>query len=337
MLKAAIEKILSMSEPHVLEIGGETYADKKLDRIPHERTACPLEVHTLTAILDYITTGCDELEEDTDRKFIIHVADQEHVNLYHELNRDKARECLLECLDYITTGCDELEEDTDRKFIIHVADQEHVNLYHELNRDKARECLLECSVSPKTFPFGRWLGVEDFIIAMQAHFVPGSNVDELNRDKARECLLECSVSPKTFPFGRWLGVEDFIIAMQAHFVPGSNVDALVKLVGNIVDENSVTTADDGVSQKVTARSGISLVKQIEVPNPISLAPYRTFNEIPQPESTFVFRVRRGAAGVEAALFTADGNAWVNDAVLGIRDYLTAELPAEWQDEVIILA
>lgn len=243
MLKAAIEKILSMSEPHVLEIGGETYADKKLDRIPHERTACPLEVHTLTAILDYITTGCDELEEDTDRKFIIHVADQEHVNLYHELNRDKAR----------------------------------------------------------------------------------------------ECLLECSVSPKTFPFGRWLGVEDFIIAMQAHFVPGSNVDALVKLVGNIVDENSVTPADDGVSQKVTARSGISLVKQIEVPNPISLAPYRTFNEIEQPESTFVFRVRRGAVGVEAALFTADGNAWVNDAVLGIRDYLTAELPTEWQDEVIILA
>ena len=29
MLKAAIEKILSLSEPHVLEIGGETYTDKR--------------------------------------------------------------------------------------------------------------------------------------------------------------------------------------------------------------------------------------------------------------------------------------------------------------------
>ena len=262
MLKAAIEKILSLSELHVIDIGGETYADKKLDRIPHERTACPLEVHTLTAILDYITTGCDEMEDDIDRKFVIHVADHEHVNLYRELNSDKTR----------------------------------------------------------------------------------------------ECLLECSVNPKTFPFGRWLDIESFIIAMQAHFVPSHDVDALIKLVGNIVDENSVTTADDGVSQKVTARSGISLVKQVEVPNPISLAPYRTFNEIEQPESTFVFRVRKGANGVEAALFTADGNAWVNDAIRGIRDYLASELsevelagernvmrteggawPQNLREEVIILA
>ena len=243
MLKAAIEKILSMSEPHVLEIGGETYVDKEMDRFPHERTACPLEVHTLTAILDYITTGCDELEDNIDRKFVIHVAGHERVYLYHELNADKAR----------------------------------------------------------------------------------------------ECLLECSVSPKTFPFGRWLDVESFIIAMQAHFVPSDNVDALVKLVGNVVDENSVTTADDGVTQKVTARSGIAMVKQADVPNPISLAPYRTFNEIEQPESSFVFRVRKGAAGVEAALFTADGNAWINDAILSIRDYLNSELDEALRDEVIILA
>lgn len=243
MLKAAIEKILSLSEPHMLEIGGETYTDKSLERIPHERTARPLEVHTLTAILDYITTGCDELEEDIDRKFVIHIADHAHVNLYHELNSDKAR----------------------------------------------------------------------------------------------ECLLECGVSPKTFPFGHWMSTEDFIISMQAHFVSDFYVSDLIKLVGNVVDENSITTADDGVSQRVTARSGISLVQQVGVPNPVRLAPYRTFNEIEQPESSFVFRVRKGANGVEAALFTADGNAWVNDAILDIRDFLASKLPDELRDDVIILA
>lgn len=246
MLKSAIEKILSLSEPHVMEIGGETYADKDLQRIPHERTAHPLEVHTLTAILDYIATGCDELEDDIDRKFVIHVADHEHVALYHELNSDKVR----------------------------------------------------------------------------------------------ECLLECSVNPKTFPFGRWMGVEDFIISVQAYFVPSYYTDALIRLVGNVVDENSITSADDGVSQKVTARSGISLVKQADVPNPVDLAPYRTFNEIEQPESSFVFRLRKGVNGVEAALFAADGNAWVNDAIRGIRDYFDAELSnitPSLRDEVIILA
>ena len=125
--------------------------------------------------------------------------------------------------------------------------------------------------------------------------------------------------------------------MQAHFVSDFYVSDLIKLVGNVVDENSITTADDGVSQRVTARSGISLVQQVGVPNPVRLAPYRTFNEIEQPESSFVFRVRKGANGVEAALFTADGNAWVNDAILDIRDFLASKLPDELRDDVIILA
>lgn len=125
--------------------------------------------------------------------------------------------------------------------------------------------------------------------------------------------------------------------MQAHFVPSENVDALVKLMGNVVDENSVTTTDDGVTQEATVRKGVMLVGRERVPNPVELAPFRTFHEIEQPESTFVFRVRKGSDGVQAALFTADGNAWVNDAILGIRDYLFAELPEEMRDDVIILA
>lgn len=243
MIREAIDRILELAQPQMLTLDGEKYVNKKMIRLPHELKAQPLEVHTLTAIVDYIMNGCDELVEDIDRKYVIHVADHAHVYLFHELNADKER----------------------------------------------------------------------------------------------ECLLSCNVSPKTFPFGRWLDVESFIISMQAYFEPSDNVDALVKLVGNIVDENSVTTADDGMTQNVTARSGIALVKQMSVPNPITLAPYRTFNEIAQPESSFVFRVRKGANGVEAALFTADGNAWVNDAIQGIKFYFNYMIPQELREDVIILA
>ena len=243
MLKAMIDRILDLAEPHVINIGCEAYTDKKLNHIPYELTASPLQVHTLTAILDYIISGCDEQEDDINRKFVIHVENQKIVRLYHELNSDKVR----------------------------------------------------------------------------------------------ECLLEAGIEPSRFPFGHWLNVEDFIIQMQSHFVNNWAVDALIKLVSNIVDESSVTTTDDGKTQQVTARSGIALVKKEEVPNPIDLAPYRTFSEIEQPESSFVFRIRKGDKGIEAALFTADGNAWINDAIIGIRDWFAQEIPPELRDDVIILA
>lgn len=130
--------------------------------------------------------------------------------------------------DYIESGADECAEDEDsigRRFVIHVADYDRVYLYRELNSDKAREC-----------------------------------------------LLEAELSAPMFPFGRWLGVEEFIINMQTHFVPTEVRDTLVQLISTVTTENGVSLADDGMTQRVTARSGISLVKQVSVPNPVVLAP-----------------------------------------------------------------
>lgn len=194
--------------------------------------------------------------------------------------------------DYIETGADECAEDEDsidRRFVIHIADYDRVYLYRELNSDKARECLLEAELSAPSFPFGRWLSVEEFIIQMQTQFVPSENRDEL-----------------------------------------------VRLVGTVTSENGVTLADDGMTQRVTARSGISLVRQVSVPNPVTLAPYRTFTEVAQPESPFVFRVRQNGDEVQAALFAADANAWKNEAIANIRGWFESNLPTEDED-IILLA
>lgn len=59
--------------------------------------------------------------------------------------------------------------------------------------------------------------------------------------------------------------------------------------------------DDGVSQVATARSGVASVGKVVVPNPISLRPYRTFLEVEQQESDFVFRMHEGP---KLALFGA---------------------------------
>ncbi len=130
---------------------------------------------------------------------------------------------------------------------------------------------------------------------------------ELNADKKRECLLDAGICVPSFPFGKWLDLENFIINVQTHFVKTETRDALIKLAGQVTTDSGVTLSDDGITQKVAARSGISLVSNTEIPNPVTLAPFRTFPEVEQPESPFVFRVRKSGDAIEAALFEADGD------------------------------
>lgn len=246
MIKEALQYIVDLGKVAVSEINGSQYSTGKLFRIPEELTAAPLSVHTLSAIIDYITSGADE--------------------------------------------CAESDDSMDRRFVIHVADYDRVYLYRELNNDKARECLIEAELS-----------------------VP------------------------SFPFGRWMDMETFTINLQTCFTPDGDRDKLIQLAGTVRADQGVTVADDGMTQQVTARSGISLVQQVPVPNPVELVPFRTFTEIEQPASPFVFRMRRDGDAIIAALFAADADMWKREAILNIRDYFGSELPEEMRDDIIILA
>lgn len=130
-----------------------------------------------------------------------------------------------------------------------------------------------------------------------------------------------------FTFGTYLDPEAFVIALQARFVQTPDRDAILALVGNIKDESVRQASDDGVTQTVTARAGVVMAKEVPVPNPVTLAPYRTFRDVTQPESRFVLRVRRGGEGQlpTCALFEADGSAWKLDAVKGVAAWLRVEL------------
>ncbi len=109
---------------------------------------------------------------------------------------------------------------------------------------------------------------------------------------------------------------------------------LLKFVSNISQDSSVIQGDNGVSQQITARKGISLSYNAKMPNPVTLRPYRTFPEVEQPASSFVFRAQGDGNGVALALFEADGKAWKHQAIVSIRDYFLAALEGF---DVIILA
>ncbi len=126
-----------------------------------------------------------------------------------------------------------------------------------------------------------------------------------------------------FEYGEFYDAEEFNIKIQSVFVPNDDRDRVLRLVGNIKEENVRQTGDDGVTQTVTARAGIARVEDVPVPNPVSLMPYRTFREVTQPASDFILRLRSGRNGAmpTCALFEADGGAWKLRAIQSIAAYL----------------
>lgn len=135
--------------------------------------------------------------------------------------------------------------------------------------------------------------------------------------------------------GQYVSQELAMIELQSLFVQEGRVVDVLRDIGSIVLEDEVGLDDDGVTQKVTTRSGIErAVAAIE--NPVALQPFRTFTEIEQPSSPFVLRLKKDDNNkLSVALYEADGGKWRNAARQAIKEKL-AELLTEG-NKVPILA
>ena len=157
----------------------------------------------------------------------------------------------------------------------------------------------------------------------------------LNVDGNREELATAKAIIPQFSFDKFHSSEQLNIALQSLFIENEDRGILLKVIGNIVEENTKAIGDDGVSQSVTIKQGVTSREEVRVPNPVALAPFRTFNEVSQPVSKYVFRMRNGGEG---ALFEADGGVWRNDAIANIKEYLAKELQEEIESgRITILA
>lgn len=228
MIKQALEYIVGMRAPEVLEINGETYSDKRLERICQNPKAKAIELTTLTSLVEYIKAGIDNMDD---------------------------------------------------KMIVHVSSPECVQLYSMLDSDRMREYMVEVRAQ-----------------------VPD------------------------FRYGRYMDHESFLIALQSKFIQNDDRDLLLRFTGTVENGTVAQYGDDGVTQKATIKTGIASKGEAVVPNPVRLRPFRTFIEVEQPESAFVFRMRQDSDdGVECAIFEADGGAWKNAAMKNIKEYLQFEL------------
>lgn len=143
-------------------------------------------------------------------------------------------------------------------------------------------------------------------------------------EMARDSLYEATCDVPDFREG-FRPYDKSIIELRSKFLPGEGVDYLLNLLSRISKENGVTTNDNGVSQTVEARQGVSLKTLVKVNPRVSLAPFRTFLEVAQPDSEFLLRLDDDG---NVGLFEADGGMWVVEAKRRICDYFAASLSDE---------
>ncbi len=144
--------------------------------------------------------------------------------------------------------------------------------------------------------------------------------------KQREAYIDShtgNVLEQGFTFDRWYQIPDFIIALQSCFVINADLKVILELVSNIKAAQGQEYTDTGFSQNVTVKKGVSMLDEQKVPNPVILAPYRTFLEVDQPESPFVFRLQSGGEGKPpmCTLVEASGGQWKLQAIHKIKEWL----------------
>jgi hypothetical protein len=120
--------------------------------------------------------------------------------------------------------------------------------------------------------------------------------------------------------------ESFIIQVQASFQrllidDAQDLDYVLKIASSISAEQVQSNEDDGIAQRVATKSGVVLKSEKVLRPIVNLAPWRTFAEIDQVMSRFVFRARIGSDSVNLALFEGDGGRWKLGAVSAIKAWL----------------
>jgi len=145
-------------------------------------------------------------------------------------------------------------------------------------------------------------------------------------ERNRETLFIVNALLPNFEYGREYSQEAFLIAMQSCFAPSPDREAVTVLASNIVNTQQQTFSDDGITQQAVIKTGITTKENALVPNPVTLIPYRTFLEVEQPLSEFVFRISEAKGGEPSfKLVAADGGLWKSEAVENVKRYLMKEL------------
>lgn len=136
----------------------------------------------------------------------------------------------------------------------------------------------------------------------------------------RQVLAKAEPVPfKAFSFGQWMDQEAFAIAVASLFADTPEKTHLLDVASSMTMDASTTSEDNGFVQKVIVKAGLRTKESVTLEPKIALAPFRTFPEVRQPVSEFVFRAKAdGDSRPMFMLIEADGGSWKVDAINELR-------------------
>lgn len=130
-----------------------------------------------------------------------------------------------------------------------------------------------------------------------------------------------------------LGFEEAQIALRTRFQETEDTIYTMKLVSDISLGAKVIYNDNGIATTITTQKGVALQTNEQIRPLVKLRPYRTFQEVEQPESIFLIRVSdRGISFIEA-----DGGMWKLTARETIKKFLEEQLQQEVSEGSVVIA
>lgn len=120
-----------------------------------------------------------------------------------------------------------------------------------------------------------------------------------------------------------MGFDQAAVALMTRFQDGGDREYTLTLLSQITTGAKVTYTDNGVASTIVTQRGAALAQNTTIKPLVKLRPYRTFQEIEQPEGIFLIRIsERGITFREA-----DGGMWK----LTARNTAKAWLQEQLQD------
>ena len=172
--------------------------------------------------------------------------------------------------------------------------------------------LVQAKLENKDFP-------AEFLIHIQDEHTVSLKTKVSDDYGRRLVLVEAQPVPfSQFRFGQWMNQEEFTIALASLFADTPDKAYVLNMAASLTNDATSNSEDDGFTQRATIKAGLRLKSETTIKPRVALAPYRTFPEIPQPVSEFVFRARcNGESGPMLMLVEADGGRWKIDAMAEI--------------------
>lgn len=164
----------------------------------------------------------------------------------------------------------------------------------------------------------------DFVIHVEDERTVTLKARESDQYGRRLVLIKAQpVEFNQFRFGQWHDQEAFAIALMSLFSDSPDRDYVLKMASTLTNESTSISEDDGVSQKATVKAGLRTKENVTLKPRVDLAPYRTFPEVDQPISQFIFRARMTGDTPALMLVEADGGRWKIDAIATLRAAMDA--------------